>query len=33
MEKLIDQASLFEVIIPEFKIVKILRKELKMFKV
>lgn len=33
MEKLIEQASLFEVIIPEFKIIKSLRKELKMAKV
>uniref|UniRef100_A0A1B6BXH8 Dynein beta chain, ciliary-like n=1 Tax=Clastoptera arizonana TaxID=38151 RepID=A0A1B6BXH8_9HEMI len=33
MEKLIDQSSLFEVAVTEFKIVKYLRKELKMAKV
>lgn len=33
MEKLVEQASLFEVITPEFKTIKQLRKELKMAKV
>lgn len=33
MEQLLEQASLFEVIVPEFKIIKGLRKELKMAKV
>lgn len=33
MEKLVKQATLFEVIIPEFKTIKSIRKELKMAKV
>lgn len=33
MEKLTEQSTLFEVIVPEFKVVKTLRKELKMCKV
>ncbi|XP_075225795.1 dynein beta chain, ciliary-like [Lycorma delicatula] len=33
MEKLNEQSVLFEVIVPEFKLVKILRKELKMVKI